>query len=82
MDHPTRCRDYPRSICREAGISQATYLNWKKKYAGLPPSEMGLLDELGDENSRLEKIVADLTFRREMLKDDITKSAAGHKKPS
>ena len=58
-------------ICRKAGISQATYFNWKKKYAGLLPSEMRRLRELEDENSRLKKIVADLTPDREMLQDVI-----------
>jgi putative transposase len=37
-------------ICRKAGISQATYFNWKKKYAGLMPSEMKRLRELEEEN--------------------------------
>ncbi|MEQ8747393.1 IS3 family transposase [Pyruvatibacter sp.] len=58
-------------ICRKAGISQATYFNWKKKYAGLMPSEMRRLRELEDENGRLKKIVADLTLHREMLQDVI-----------
>ncbi len=58
-------------ICRRAGISPATYFNWKKKYAGLMPSEMRRLRELEDENSRLKKIVADLTLDREMLQDVI-----------
>jgi putative transposase len=58
-------------VCRKAGISQATYFNWKKKYAGLLPSEMRRLRELEDENSRLKKIVADLTLDREMLQDVI-----------
>ena len=53
-------------LCWEAGISQATYFNWKKKYAGLLPSEMKRLRELEDENNRLKKIVADLTLDREM----------------
>ena len=58
-------------ICRKAGISQATYFNWKKKYAGLMPSEMKRLRELEDENNRLKRIVADLTLDREMLQDVI-----------
>ena len=58
-------------ICRKAGISQATYFNWKKKYAGLMPSEMKRLRELEQENARLKKIVADLTLDREMLQDVI-----------
>ncbi len=56
-------------ICRKAGISQATYFNWKKKYAGLMPSEMKRLKQLEDENTRLKRIVADLTLDREMLQD-------------
>ena len=58
-------------ICREAGISQATYFNWKKKYAGLMPSEMKRLRELEQENARLKKIVADLALDKEMLQDVI-----------
>ncbi|MEN7538840.1 IS3 family transposase [Aurantiacibacter sp. DGU5] len=58
-------------VCRKAGISQATYFNWKKKYAGLMPSEMRRLRELEDENGRLKRIVADLTLDREMLQDVI-----------
>ena len=56
-------------ICRKAGLSQATYFNWRKKYAGLLPDEMRRLKALEDENSRLKKIVADLTLDREMLQD-------------
>ncbi|WP_349017718.1 transposase [Rhizobium sp. 32-5/1] len=58
-------------ICRKAGISQATRFNWRKKYAGLLPDEMRRLNALEDENSRLKKIVADLTLDREMLQDVI-----------
>jgi transposase-like protein len=58
-------------ICRKAGISQATYFNWKKRYGGLLPDEMRRLKALEDENGRLKKIVADLTLDREMLQDVI-----------
>jgi putative transposase len=56
-------------ICRKAGISQATYFNWKWKYADLLPTEMKRLKQLEDENARLKKIVAGLTLDREMLQD-------------
>lgn len=56
-------------VCRKAGISQATFFNWKKKYGGLLPSEMKRLRELEEENSRLKRIVADLTLDREILQD-------------
>jgi putative transposase len=49
-------------ICRKAGISEATYYNWRKKYAGLMPSEMRRLRQLEEENGRLKKIVADLSL--------------------
>ena len=58
-------------LCREIGISQATYFNWKKKYAGLMRSEMKRLRELEQENSKLKKIVADLALDKEMLQDVI-----------
>ena len=58
-------------ICRRAGISQATYFNWKKKYDGLLPTEMKRLKQLEDENSKLRKLVADLSLDREMLQDVI-----------
>ena len=58
-------------ICRKAGISQATYFNWKKQYAGLMPSEIRRVRELEDKISRLKRIVADLTLDREMLQDVI-----------
>jgi transposase-like protein len=56
-------------VCRKAGISQATYFAWKKKYAGLMPSEMRRLKQLEVENSRLKRIVADLSLDKEMLQD-------------
>ena len=58
-------------ICRKTGISPATYFNWKKKYDGLLPTEMKRLKQLEDENSRLRKLVADLSLDREMLQDVI-----------
>jgi putative transposase len=58
-------------ICRKAGISQATYFNWKRKYEGLLPTEMRRLRQLEEENSKLKRIVADLTLDKEMLQDVI-----------
>jgi putative transposase len=56
-------------LCRKAGISQATYFNWKKRYDGLLPSEMRRLKQLEDENNKLRKVVADLSLDKEMLQD-------------
>src|SRR6185295_1244829 len=56
-------------VCRKAGISEATFYNWRKKYAGLMPSEMKRLRQLEDENGKLKRIVADLSLDRAMLQD-------------
>ena len=54
-------------VCRKAGISEATFYAWRKKYAGLMPSEMKRLRQLEDENSKLKKLVADLSLDKAML---------------
>ena len=58
-------------VCRKAGISEATFYNWRKKYGGLLPSEMKRLKQLEDENSKLKKLVADLSLNKAMLQDVI-----------
>jgi len=58
-------------VCRKAGISQQTFDRWKKLYGGLMPSEMKRLKQLEEENSRLKRIVADLSLDKEMLQDVI-----------
>jgi len=55
--------------CRKAGISEATFYNWRKKYAGLTPSEMKRLRQLEDENDKLKRIVANLSLDKAMLQD-------------
>lgn len=61
-------------VCRKAVIGQAIHFNWKKKYAGLMPSEMKRLRRLEWENGRLKRIVADLSLDKEMLQDVIRES--------
>ena len=56
-------------MCRKAGISEATFYAWRKRYAGLMPSEMKRLRQLEDENGKLKKIVADLSLDKAMLQD-------------
>jgi putative transposase len=55
-------------ICRQHGISGATYYKWKAKYGGLEVSEARRLKQLEDENRRLKQIVADLTLDNQALK--------------
>jgi putative transposase len=58
-------------VCRKAGISEASFYAWRKKYGGLMPSEMKRLKQLEEENQRLKKLVADLSLDKEMLQDVI-----------
>ena len=60
-------------VCRKAGISEATFYNWRKKYGGLMPSEMKRLKILEEENTKLKRLVADLSLDKAMLQDVITR---------
>jgi putative transposase len=61
-------------VCREHGISDATYYRWKAQYGGLEVSELRRLRHLEDENRQLKQIVADLTLDNRALKDLATKN--------
>ena len=56
-------------ICRKLGISDATFYNWKKMYSGLGPSELRRLKQLEEENTKLKRLVADLSLDKAMLQD-------------
>lgn len=58
-------------VCKEAGISLATYHRWRKKYGDLMPSEAERLNFLEDENRRLKSMVADLSLTKDMLQSVI-----------
>lgn len=60
-------------ICREHGISQATFYNWKSKYSGLEVSQLKKLKELESELSQYKKIVAEQALHITVLKDVIEK---------
>lgn len=60
-------------ICREHGISQATFYNWKSKYAGLEVSQLKRLKELESEVAQYKKIVAEQALNITILKDVIEK---------
>jgi putative transposase len=61
-------------LCREHGISDATFYNWKAKYGGLDVSEAQRLRQMEDENRRLKALVADLSLDKEALKAVIRKN--------
>ena len=62
-----------KDLCRELGISQPTFYNWKSKYGGLSLSELKRIKELEAENSRLKKMYADLSLVHDALKDAVEK---------
>jgi putative transposase len=62
-----------KDICREHGISDATYYNWKSKYGGMEASDIKRLKELEDENRKLKQMFADLSLENTALKDILSK---------
>ena len=62
-----------KEVCREYGISDATYYNWKSKYGGMEVSDIRRLKELEDENRRLKQMFANLSLEHIALKDVIEK---------
>lgn len=61
-------------LCRKYGISDATFYNWKRKYAGLTVSEARRLKQLEDENRKLKHVVADPTLDNHALKAVVSKN--------
>lgn len=61
------------TVCRDLGVSQATFFNWKKKYGGLGVTELRKLRQLEEENAQLKKLVADLSLDKQMLQEVIKK---------
>jgi len=62
-------------IVRKLKISEQTFYRWKKKYAGLMPSELKRLRQLEEENKRLKQMVADLSLDKHMLQEVLSKKA-------
>ena len=62
-----------QDICRQHGISDATYYKWKSKYGGMEASDIKRLREVEMENSKLKRMFADLALENRALKDLIEK---------
>ncbi len=58
-----------KEVCREYGVSDATYYNWKSKYGGMEASDVKRLKELEGENARLKKLLAEAELDKAMLKE-------------
>jgi len=60
-------------LCREFGISSATFYKWRAKYGGLDVSMMARMKELEAENARLKKMYAEERLKADILQEAITK---------
>lgn len=60
-------------VCRQMGVSEATFYVWKKKYAHLGTSEIRELRQLREENAKLKRLVADLSLDKHILAEVIRK---------
>ncbi len=58
-----------QDICREYGISSATYYQWKSKYGGLEASDLKRIEALEEENSKLKRMYADMALENQAIKD-------------
>jgi|TARA_R110000868_G_C10823285_1_gene758781 transposase-like protein len=60
-----------QTACRSAGVSDATYYNWRKRYGGMGRSQLSELKGLEKENARLKRIVAELELDKLILKESL-----------
>jgi len=56
-------------VCKKLEVTEQTYYRWRKEYGGLRTDQAKRLKELGRENARLKKLVADLTLDNDILKE-------------
>ena len=62
-----------KDICREIGISEATFYNWKSKYGGMEASDVKRMKELEAENAQLKSMYAEMSIENRALKSLIEK---------
>jgi putative transposase len=67
------CGTAVTDVCRQLGISEATFYVWKKRYANLGVTELRELRQLREENSKLKRLVADLTLDKTILAEIVRK---------
>ena len=56
-------------VCRKLGITEQTYYRWRKEYGGLKLDQAKRLKELEKENTRLKRLVAELSLEKQVLRD-------------
>ena len=60
-----------KTACRSAGISDATYYSWRKRYGGMGRNQLSEMKALEKENKRLKKIVAEQELDKLILKESL-----------
>ena len=66
-------------LIRQIGISEQTFYRWKKLYGGLQSEQVRELKQLVDENTRLKKLVAELSLDKAVLQDVLSKTFPGQR---
>jgi putative transposase len=64
-------------LCREHGISEPTFYNWRSKYGGMSVNELKRIKELEEENARLKRMYAELSLGHDALKAVLEKKYGG-----
>lgn len=60
-------------LCREHGMSSASFYKWRSKYGGMDASKMSEMKALAEENRRLKKMYAEMSMQNELLKEALGK---------
>jgi putative transposase len=60
-------------LCREHGMSNASFYKWRSKYGGMDASMISQMKALEDENRRLKKMYAEMSMQAELLKEALGK---------
>jgi len=60
-------------VCRQMGVSEASFYAWKRKFGGIGVSELSRLRQLEEQNNRLKKVVADLSVDKQILQEVLSK---------
>jgi putative transposase len=61
-------------LCKEKGISEATFYTWRKKFGGMQTKDVQRLRELEKENARLKRLLAERVLENDVLKEALTKN--------
>ena len=61
-------------LCKDKGISEATFYTWRKKFGGLQTRDVQRLKELEKENARLKRLLAERVLENDVMKEALTKN--------